>query len=239
LESKHWFALGGALKTTQFALLVACLGCGVVGLGMIADTLRTNPSLGDWLTARTILLLNLWGSAGIVLGWGMLLSGWSACYSAWPLPDRRFLRMSSAAAAASVVVVLIVMSLRVFGFPGDSSASGLASDAGAMPTVMIVIGSLGCAASLIPFNYFLSGLQKQMGRDHMVLPPVIYAAISGALTLWCIISRLFIEPSTALKAWLVVLSIIVTFVGELLWLWLLNSSACRDLRVSQAWKRLE
>ena len=49
----------------------------------------------------------------------------------------------------------------------------------------------------------------------------------------------FTEDLEALKAWLVVLSIIITFVGELLWLWLLNSSACRDLRVSQAWKGLE
>jgi hypothetical protein len=239
LESKHWFALGGALKTTQLALLIACLGCGVVGLGMIADALRTNPALGDWLTTRTISLLNLWGSAGIVLGWGMLLSGWFACCAAWPLPDRKFLQMASAAAAVSAVLVLIVLSLQVFGIIGDSMAPAPTSNVGTMSTAMIVIGSLGCAASLIPFSYFLSGLQQQMGRDHLIVPPMIYATIAGVLTLWCVISRLFVEPNTALKAWLVVLSTLIAFIAELLWLWLLNASARRDLRVSQAWKRLE
>jgi hypothetical protein len=238
LEPKHWFALGGALRATQIALLVGCLGCGLVSLGMIADTLRANPALGDWLTARTISLLNLWGSAGIVLGWAMLLAGWSACFSAWPLPERRFLRAATWAAVAAIIVVLLVMSLRVFGFLTGSLGAGSTEDAATMPTVIIVIGSLGCAAALIPFNFYLSDLQKQIGHDHLRLPPVIYATVVGTLTLWCIIARLLIPPSTAFKAWLIVLSTLATFICEFLWLWLLNSSVSRDLRVSQAWKRL-
>jgi DNA-directed RNA polymerase subunit RPC12/RpoP len=235
IEPKHWFALHVALKTTEIALLVEWISCSLIGLAAVGIMLSSSSGRGDITTGQVLLLLALWGGVGMLLGWTALATGWIVCLLAWP-SDRRLLMGSAISAGVCVLTILVVISLGMFGIIG--SAQRGATERMISPTATMIIVSLASAVSLILFGFFLSKVQLQLGRENIEMQPIIYTAVIGTLTVWCLIANLAITPTSRFMMWLILLSNIGTFVGEFLWLWLVNAFASRDLRVSHAWKRL-
>ncbi len=231
IESKHWFALQAALKTTEIALLLEWISCSLISLAVIGIVLSNNPAN----TGQVLLVLALWGGVGMFLGWAGLATGWIVCLLAWPL-DRRLLIGAASAAGICVLTILIVVSLGFFGIIGSPQPGSWTRMIS--PTATMIIVSLASATSLILFGFFLANVQIRLGRENIKMQPIIYAGVVGALTFWCLIANLAITPTSRFMMWLVLLSNIITFVGEFLWLWLVNAFASRDLRVSQAWKRI-
>ena len=238
VDAKNWFALSIGVRTIDVALIVECIACALISLGMIADRLKNAVALGDFLTQHTIELLYLWGQAAFVLGWAGLIAGWFACLGAWPGAERRWLRNTVWAASASVAAMLILVSLQIFGILNSAVPANDPTFVVSMPKPIILLGSIATAATLILFAFFLAGIQQRIGREKSGRLPIVYAAVIGTLTALCWIANLAIAPTTPLKGWLIVLSIVATFVAEFLWLWLINRSTSHELRVSQAWKRL-
>jgi phage FluMu protein Com len=230
IDPKNWFALGITLQATQTALLVACIACGVVSLGILA----TRLGLADWLTARTISLLFLWGHAILAIAWGAAIAGWIGCLAAWPGAERKWLRFAIWAGAASIGIILIVVSLREFGIGVAQTDSGMPADSAKTPTAILVISSLAFATTLVLFNFFLAGVQARVKPDQKQLNPIIFAAVLGILAIWCAVANVMFEP----KSWLAVLSNVANFSVVFVWTWINCAATSRDLRVSQAYKRL-
>jgi hypothetical protein len=239
IEPKHWFAVQISLKVTELALLVAWISCCILSLGAIGIMLST-PSSGfspnDMTALQVMSVLILWGFVGMIFGWVALATGWIALLKSWPR-DKKFLLGSLTSAGVAVFAILIVTSFHMLGV-FSAPTRGPSSSPMGNSTAIIVLGSLASAASLISYGFYLANIQKLLGRDQISLQPIIYAAVVGTLTVLCLILNLAVTPSSRAMAWIIVLTNIITFVGEFLWLWLINAFASRDLRVSHAWKRL-
>jgi hypothetical protein len=231
IDAKNWYALGVTLQATQIALLVACVACGLVSLGILVTRFQ---GLADWLTARTISLLFLWGHAVLAIGWGAAITGWVACLASWPGTERKWLRFAIWTGAASIGIILVVISLREFEIGVTSNDSGVPADSARTPTAILVIAGLVFATTLVLFNYFLAGVQARVNPDQKRLNPIVFAAVLGILAVWCAVANVMFEP----KSWLAVLSNIVTFSIIFVWTWINCAATARDLRVSQAYKRL-
>jgi hypothetical protein len=234
LEPKHWFALGAALDLTKNALLLSWISCGVIGLALVGNILASKSMGDDVIVSRAITLLESWGKAGALIGWTILFSGWLMSRVAWPAAERRWLQISVWITVLLFFVLLILLTLHVFGIGDESSGVKTALT----KTVPTIVFGLATASALVAFSYFLTALEERMGNEHRKQEPLVRAIIIGVLMAWCIVANLFIEPNTAGKAWLVVITTLVTFVTQFLWLWMLNVHVASHLRVNQAWKRL-
>ncbi len=237
-EEKHWYTIKAVLKLTELALLAEWIGASILGLGIIAIGLMAGGmSRGDVTTIQVITVLMMWGVVAMLLGWAALVTGWIVLMMSWP-KDRRLLIGAASSAGVCVLIVLIVVSFGMLGF-GSSAMRGPGAPS-PLPnsTATTVIFSLASCVSLILFNFFLATVQQRIGRVHIDKQPYIYAGVVGALTLWCLICNLAITPTSRFVYWMVIVSNLGLLITELLWLWLINAFTSRDLRVSQAWKRL-
>jgi hypothetical protein len=241
IEPKHWFAMQNLLKVCEWALLAVWISCGIIGLARIGFLL-TDSGGGmqgsDVTVLQVMTALMLWGIVGMVLGWAAMATCWVAMLRSWPR-DKKLVMGALISAGASILVTLIFSTVQMLG--GMSAAAARAAPSSSPlggSTAIVVLVSLASATSLILYGFYLANIQKLLGRDQVKLQPIIYAAVVGTLTVWCLVLNLAVTPSSRGMTWIAALSNIVTFVGEFLWLWLINAFASRDLRVSYAWKRL-
>jgi hypothetical protein len=237
IEPKHWFALQVALKITEWALLVEWVSCGILSLAAIGTVLSSQSgglAPRDATVIRVMSVILIWGSVGMMVGWVALVTGWVAMLKAWPR-EKKFLIIANSAAGVAIFTILLVISL---GILGAFSEMSLAPSPLYSPKLFTIVGSLATAASLISFCFYLTNIQQLLGRDQTKRQPFIYAGVIGALTAWCLIANLALTPRSQFMIWLLLLSNVTLFVGEFLWLWLINAFTSRDLRVSHAWKRI-
>ena len=240
IEPKHWFTLQLLLKIAEWALLAEWISCGIIGLAVIGLLLTATSGFqpGDATVLRVMTVLVLWGVIGLILGWVAMATCWVAMLRSWPR-DKMLVMGALIAAGVSIFVMLIYLTVQMLGStsaPVNRMAPNSSPFSASTPIVVLV--NLASATSLIFYGFYLANIQKLLGRDQIKLQPIIYAAVVGLLTVWCLTLNLAVTPTSRGMLWLVVLSNILTIVGEFLWLWLINAFASRDLRVSYAWKRL-
>jgi hypothetical protein len=230
LEAKNWFALGAGLRVTEWALLAASISIGLIALQIIGIQL----SGGDIQVIKLAMILSIWGTAGLIMAWGVLIGGWTFCWLVWPLVDRKWLLYALGAAGVAVLAVLLITSLALFGIGGRNAAmAGPGSGA-----AMIIVCSLSITAASILFNFFLNSVNKCMGHVNIERQPIVFAAVVGGLTLWSLIASLVLSSGPGFKAWLLMVSTMAPFATAFIWLWISNRQTSRDLRVSHAYQRI-
>jgi hypothetical protein len=97
-------------------------------------------------------------------------------------------------------------------------------------TVIVVLAVLALAAALILFNFFLAIIDTLVGRQLKANSAILYAAVVGGLSVWCLVLNLAIQPTSVASAWLMVISNCGLMIGAYLWLWLKNRVVSRRLR---------
>jgi hypothetical protein len=229
LEGRHWTVLRAALRLSELALMAGWISSALIGLGMLLFallvTFANSPSV---FGIKFISVTMIWGAAGLAVAWAGIVSSWIVCLLGWPhVESRRWLWGAAAAVGVSLAVVVLFISFQIFEAPSYAAQS---SGPLGGTTVIIVLAGLALAAALVLFNFFLAMIDVLVGQQLRGNSAILYAAVVGGLTVWCLVLDLAIQPTSVASAWLMVISNCGLLIAEYVWLWLKNRFVSRRLR---------